>query len=549
MAVPSWSSYESAMNSSPGVVTPVSMFGPSPAYGPPANPSDCTYACGPGFDSGPQPTMFLQGGQAGYPSRTFTGTQMQTLPMRPLLPRTETVGATSPLPASVPAGASTPHMQGSQRSHGVVSSVSTMTGQPQYEGQRSLSPNELSGQPAMVPLQASTLPYSAPRQTTAGHSTQQDFVSHSQYAGPVAMEPYDSSKDFDTFFDLDPAHASASPLALRLDLNIALGVMYKTDGRSSYMPGFDISYSMPTVMPGNFQTAQAQLAPYSHSGPEHSTGITKSVSPDRSAQPTGERDERKYRTDQLYFRGPHDDGLYHCPKVGEVPSCNHKPTTLKCQYEYDPSPPSAVDQLTDNVAHHSKYIDTHLKPFICKVGQCDDQKFSSTACLLRHEREAHGMHGHGDKPFLCLYDGCDRSVEGSGFPRRYNWLDHMKRVHDYVPAVEPVTVSNYLGSETSSQRNAGNRKRKSAAHPSAESAGQRQRTMPVPAPRAPRVFARPRMSARARMQSSQQAVGSQPMERTQHLVQVAPQVSYHEDGAQYHYATQGHAAELRRLSG
>ena len=39
------------------------------------------------------------------------------------------------------------------------------------------------------------------------------------------------------------------------------------------------------------------------------------------------------------------------------------------------------------------------------------------------------MHGHGDKPYLCRYDDCDRSIEGNGFPRRWNLQDHMKRVH------------------------------------------------------------------------------------------------------------------------
>lgn len=41
------------------------------------------------------------------------------------------------------------------------------------------------------------------------------------------------------------------------------------------------------------------------------------------------------------------------------------------------------------------------------------------------------MHGHGAKPFLCKFDGCERAHENHGFPRRWNLLDHMKRVHGY----------------------------------------------------------------------------------------------------------------------
>lgn len=40
------------------------------------------------------------------------------------------------------------------------------------------------------------------------------------------------------------------------------------------------------------------------------------------------------------------------------------------------------------------------------------------------------MHGHGDKPYLCTYEGCDRAVPGCGFPRNWNLRDHMRRVHN-----------------------------------------------------------------------------------------------------------------------
>ncbi|KAJ2893923.1 C2H2 transcription factor [Zalerion maritima] len=103
------------------------------------------------------------------------------------------------------------------------------------------------------------------------------------------------------------------------------------------------------------------------------------------------------------------DGLYHCPWEGSS-GCTHKPEKLKCNYD--------------------KFVDSHLKPYRCKVDSCENARFSSTACLLRHEREAHAMHGHGDKPYLCTYEGCDRAVPGNGFPRQWNLKDHMRRVHN-----------------------------------------------------------------------------------------------------------------------
>ena len=99
---------------------------------------------------------------------------------------------------------------------------------------------------------------------------------------------------------------------------------------------------------------------------------------------------------------------------------------------------------------YSKHLDSHLKPYRCKIPACVDLQFSSTACLLRHEREAHGMHGHGEKPHLCTFPECDRSVAGNGFPRRWNLFDHMKRVHDYTGPASSTTSDSPTPSSASS---------------------------------------------------------------------------------------------------
>ncbi|KAF2867607.1 hypothetical protein BDV95DRAFT_610523 [Massariosphaeria phaeospora] len=164
------------------------------------------------------------------------------------------------------------------------------------------------------------------------------------------------------------------------------------------------------------------------------------LSPDDAAQAKVMEEEQGKiaRSHALYQAKPDVAGIYHCPHEGN-PACNHKPTTLKCNYD--------------------KYVDSHLKPFRCKMNGCSGVQFSSTACLLRHEREAHGMHGHGSKPNLCLFPECERSHEGEGFPRRYNLYDHMRRVHDYdrrEEASPPATPE-----QPSSARKTTTRKRKS----------------------------------------------------------------------------------------
>ncbi|KAH6625252.1 hypothetical protein C7974DRAFT_376793 [Boeremia exigua] len=160
------------------------------------------------------------------------------------------------------------------------------------------------------------------------------------------------------------------------------------------------------------ESANTSLAPQSLSGQE------EVQSPIDATEATLEEERTKVaRSHILYQQGPDKDGKYHCPEEGK-PGCTHKPTPLKCNYD--------------------KYVDSHLKPFRCNKKTCVGVQFSSTACLLRHEREAHGMHGHGARPHLCHFQDCERAVPGHGFPRRYNLFDHMKRVHQFEgPTTEP----------------------------------------------------------------------------------------------------------------
>ncbi|KAK5326057.1 hypothetical protein LTR70_002322 [Exophiala xenobiotica] len=127
-----------------------------------------------------------------------------------------------------------------------------------------------------------------------------------------------------------------------------------------------------------------------------------------------ERTKNNPRNDPRYDVKADKNGLYHCPYVG-TEGCTHKPTKQKCIY--------------------AKNLDSHLKPYTCKHGvddeTCRGLRFSSNACLFRHEREMHGMHNHGINPYLCKFPGCERARHDNGFPRRWNQRDHMKRVHGW----------------------------------------------------------------------------------------------------------------------
>ncbi|KIW00244.1 hypothetical protein, variant [Verruconis gallopava] len=147
------------------------------------------------------------------------------------------------------------------------------------------------------------------------------------------------------------------------------------------------------------------------------------------------------RNHPLYNARPSEDGLYHCPFANE--GCSHEPKQLKCEYD--------------------KYIDSHIKPFRCRHSKCADLQFSSTACLLRHEREAHEMHGHEES--LCEYPPCNRSVPGNGFRRSYNCKDHMTRCHGWVDQ-NPQEGKKRRSATTSSSGSKANKAKASTKLPS-----------------------------------------------------------------------------------
>ncbi|KAK0794663.1 hypothetical protein LTR38_009160 [Friedmanniomyces endolithicus] len=256
-------------------------------------------------------------------------------------------------------------------------------------------------------------------------------------SGPVGYWP-DQTEDWSSFVQFDQDERSS------------------TSRSFSFSAGYAPAPARADAQPGSSGHVKPLAAK-----PKHEAGpIVQAVShPDTSAAASTESEEGRNRNHPLYSEGPHADGMFHCPFTSD-PTCQHGPTKLKCNYD--------------------KFIDSHLKPFRCKLDACSKQEFSSTACLLRHEREAHGMHGHGDRPHLCYYDGCERGISGNGFPRRYNLFDHMKRVHDHKEEPESATGSPVLGSTSQSQRRITGRKRKASGPIAGEPPVQRKRSEYTP---------------------------------------------------------------------
>ncbi|KAK8009734.1 NADPH dehydrogenase [Apiospora arundinis] len=251
---------------------------------------------------------------------------------------------------------------------------------------------------------------------------------------PIAVETAN-----DGLSDCLPQHMDPALMELNIDQSIADGSL-AASGRSSFSP-----VRLRTSSLGNPEEScnddpvlallqTVDVSPIPSERPPSKSMTTDDalvhVLPDSalriraSTHCSNEDDEPDARGHQLYKNvAPWADGLFHCPWERQ-PSCNHQPARLKCNYD--------------------KFVDSHLKPYRCKVDSCQNVRFSSTACLLRHERETHAMHGHGDKPYACTYEDCSRSLPENGFSRHWNLRDHMRRVHrDYGASINSQNGSSF----------------------------------------------------------------------------------------------------------
>lgn len=370
-----------------------------------------------------QPVYYFQGCQAPYPRRAVSDPSIA--PQRPLLPRTDA----QPLSVRAVGHPIAPQGHTSTACHPDSGRVSKVEGLPENHAARG---------PAHIQYQGPAV--QSTRMIAPGHtliSPRPEAISASQPQDSIFVSDA-ASEEFSSFIRYDQDERS-SVAALRLERMKTMVQVCSTDLHGSFTPVYG---------PG---LGDEQDGPLRHSASS-------------SSGSTGETDEGRYRNHPLYSEGPHSDGLYHCPFKSD-PSCPHKPTKLKCNYEYDPRKVQLPLEVSHTDLFDSKFIDSHLKPFRCKIEACSKQEFSSTACLLRHEREAHGMHGHGDRPHLCYYPGCERGIVGNGFPRRYNLFDHMKRVHDHK---EDPAMPTHTGPDSQGPRKAGGRKRKAPSSVSSE---------------------------------------------------------------------------------
>jgi len=314
-----------------------------------ATSAQATY--GPGMESQPRwpapqsaPSDVLQAGfhpygnEDMYPRRTVLHPPVTY--GRPLLPRTEGLAVPSQ-PAYGSQRILRPQMPVPQSPRTIVSNVSTVSGVPHGFPLQvpARFPNPAGGPPSLVSYPSSSVPVPGPELATLHRESGPENTSE----GPTSYYTEPSAEDFNTFFRFDPEEQPTSPASTRSGVSARCTRDQRTDPPYSFSPG---CMSNLAISPNATTLERKPLAPK----PEETAIPTNQDSPALTPSLVSENDEGRHRNHPLYSEGPQADGLYHCPFESD-PNCQHKPTKLKCNYEYETSTASTLAnglQITDD---------------------------------------------------------------------------------------------------------------------------------------------------------------------------------------------------------
>lgn len=128
----------------------------------------------------------------------------------------------------------------------------------------------------------------------------------------------------------------------------------------------------------------------------------------------------------------------------EEPSRNDKGLIYCTHKECSSAPPTFTRKC-----EWTKHMDKHNRPYVCEERGCEKiLGFTYSGGLLRHQREVHKQHGGPKASCMCPHKGCKRST-GTGFSRRENLVEHLRRLHDGIeeagedPGATPTPTSGH----------------------------------------------------------------------------------------------------------
>lgn len=309
--------------------TPDTSVHTSPAFGfssyhdQSAFSMDCPSTAPQGMFPGAEPLYHPQGAQVSYPQRSVSFQQVHPVqPKRMLLPRTEGSNI-STLSTVGPYASARPHIQSSRNSQRSLASVSTHG--HFHDGLQNGSATRQDSRYVAISRAEPVSPNGVPALPQAIAPVPAPAVSVASM--PYSMDP--TAEDFREYIDFhdheDPSTLSA---ALRLDSTLPYADDRETNHCCcSYSDGYGVTSAIPSSAPGDVKPVLSK--------PEQNIKPNYQVSTGGAQAQSTDVDEGRHRNHPYYFKPPQADGYYHCPYETDEPTCPHKPTKLKCNYEYD----------------------------------------------------------------------------------------------------------------------------------------------------------------------------------------------------------------------
>ncbi|KAF2848090.1 hypothetical protein T440DRAFT_470442 [Plenodomus tracheiphilus IPT5] len=269
--------------------------------------------------------------------------------------------------------------------------------------------------------------HSLPQDTSRRHlvaSTPNPRIRVTGTAGSdVYAQPHTDLAAFDNIYH--PGHQPEA-YSLNLDPSYTFDPSQYIMSESSISPATSTTaMQIPQILVKHERTSSINSingmpTPVSTSGPRSPLTPTADAQPHILTSPQSH--SRQISEDRSSLSGDDERKINYTYKRNEEPERNSE-GKMMCKHQ------DCSGLIFERKCEWSKHMDKHDRPYKCLVPGCEKlQGFTYSGGLLRHEREVHKLHGGTKKSLFCPFSDCKRS-SGTGFTRKENLAEHVRRVH------------------------------------------------------------------------------------------------------------------------
>ncbi|KAL8770623.1 MAG: hypothetical protein Q9209_003691 [Squamulea sp. 1 TL-2023] len=198
---------------------------------------------------------------------------------------------------------------------------------------------------------------------------------------------------------------------------------------------FPAWYRHSTLLNINWENRQPHEHPHSQQQPQQRLPATRTIGSGGSLQPYAPY------LQQAASQGDGSAAATFTPNLRPPmgPMQNYPSPHSDVSKDETRSSAFSVLPSTDLSPNMMKHMDKHTRPYVCNLQGCEKVRgFTYSGGLSRHQREVHRQNGGPKASYMCPHTDCKRST-GSGFSRKENLQEHLRRVHRHTEDVEADT--------------------------------------------------------------------------------------------------------------